>query len=198
MDQHDFYTGYRPRNTRQWITCRTNRANRNGDNTKGSNTKGSNTKGSNTKGSKGKGSKGTEGRPEHHNTGIQHHLHIRIYREDSVNGDDFDARSPFSDVARLGRWLMGTQTGLTLGGGGARYIYNTAVACCGCAVVAGCACCHCLRLFALVCVCLRLFATVCHHCCFQSTLHTLIHILSLSTTTLHHHHPPTHHPLTTL
>ena len=184
MDQHDFYTGYRPRNTRQWITCRTNRANRNGDNTKGSN----------TKGSKGKGSKGTEG-PEHHNTGIQHHLHIRIYREDSVNGDDFDARSPFSDVARLGRWLMGTQTGLTLGGGGARYIYNTAVACCGCAVVAGCAC---LRLFALVCHCLPLFATVCHHCCFQSTLHTLTHILSLSTTTLHHHHPPTHHPLTTL
>ena len=107
--------------------------------------------------SKRKGSKGTEG-PEHHNTGIQHHLHIRIYREDSVDGDDFDARSPFSDVARLGRWLMGTQTGLTLGGGGARYTYNTAVSCCGCAAP--------LLL--------------------QSTFHTLTHILPLSTPLTHH------------
>ena len=105
--------------------------------------------------------------PCQNNTGIQHHLHIRIYREDSVNGDDFDARSPFSDVARLGRWLMGTQTGLTLGGGGARYTYNTAVSCCGCAAP--------LLL--------------------QSTFHTLTHILPLSTPLTHHsliHHHSFH------
>jgi predicted acylesterase/phospholipase RssA/CRP-like cAMP-binding protein len=62
--------------------------------------------------------------------GIQHHLHVRVYKEDAnveAGGENFDALSPFSDVARLGRWLMGTQTGLTLGGGGARGLAHVGV-----------------------------------------------------------------------
>ena len=42
-------------------------------------------------------------------------------------GTDFDSNSNFSDVARLGRWLTGTQTGLTLGGGGARGLAHVGV-----------------------------------------------------------------------
>ena len=61
------------------------------------------------------------------NVGVQQHLHIRIYKEDYRNGTNFDGNSPFSDVARLGRWLMGTQTGLTLGGGGARGLAHVGV-----------------------------------------------------------------------
>lgn len=95
----EFFSGYRPRNTRQWITSRTNRST----------------------------TKQKREQQQQHNTGVQHHLHIRIYKDDSVNGDDFDARSPFSDVARLARWLMGTQTGLTLGGGGARGLAHVGV-----------------------------------------------------------------------
>ncbi len=88
-EAYGFWTGYRPRNTREWIRLRAGRR--------------------------------LAGRG---NTGIQHHLHVRIYPEEAKGCDhpslSFDATSPLSDVARLARWLMGTQVGLTLGGGGAR------------------------------------------------------------------------------
>ena len=103
IEKHALWSGYRPRNTRLWFKARQ-------DNSSSS-------------------------KEEHspvYPMGIQHHMHIRIYKtgtqlaskQHRVNASaetwDFDGFSPFSDCARLARWLTGTQVGLTLGGGGAR------------------------------------------------------------------------------